>query len=464
MTAPADLPPTLAEAAAALAAKTLSPVELTQSLLDRIDRLNPILHAYVEVTAERALADARAAEAALMAGHRIGPLHGIPIALKDIYDTGGIATTCHSHLLADNVPERDAVSVAKLRAAGTVLLGKLATHEFAFGGPSFDLPFPPARNPWDVERFTGGSSSGSGAAAAAGLALGTMGSDTAGSIRMPAHNCGIAGIKPTYGLVSRRGVAPLAYSLDHAGPMCRTVEDCAMLLQAVAGHDPGDPASAAVAVPDYRAALEGGVKGLRLGLVRHWYDGDDHASPAMKAAMDAAVQQFTDLGAIVEEVTLSPLQDYHACCFTLLLSEALAIHGDDLRSRPDTFGANVRARFTLAALVDGADYVQASRLRRILMAETRAAFASHDALITVGGWDVAPKIADVPEFAVLQRPLITAPFNVTGDPAVTVRCGMADGLPLSLQVATAPFRDDLALRIAHTYERSVPWSQHWPGL
>lgn len=460
----AELPATIAEASRRLAAKDVSPVELTKALLARIERLQPTLHAFVTVTPDRALADAVAAEAALLRGDAIGPLHGIPIGLKDIYDTAGIRTTCHSHRHVDRVPAADAESAARLRSAGTVLLGKLATHEFALGGPSHDLPFPVARNPWDPERFTGGSSSGSGAAVAAGLVLGATGSDTAGSIRTPSHFCGISGIKPTYGLVSRRGVVPLAFSLDHPGPLARTVEDCALLLQAMAGHDPHDPASAAVPVSDYRAALDGGVEGLRLGLVRHFYDGDDDASPAVKTAMAAAVQVFEGLGAVVEEVRLAPLQDYHACCMIILFGEALAIYGDDLRTRPEAFGEILHDRFLLGALIDAADYVQATRLRARLMDQSREVFGRYDALITASGWSAAPRIADVGKWALFQRPMLTAPFNVTGDPAVAVPCGFDGDLPLGLQVVAAPFADATALRVAHAYQTATEWHVRRPQL
>src|SRR5487761_2491011 len=252
--------PTLAEAARLISARKLGPVELTRAMLDRIAALDPKLNAFITVTERQALAAARAAERALAAGRR-GPLLGIPLAYKDIYETAGVRTTAHSRLLADNIPKHDAETVRRLAAAGAVMLGKLATHEFAIGGPGFDLPWPPARNPWDTRRFTGGSSSGSGAAVAAGLALGALGSDTGGSIRLPAAYCGIAGLKPTPGLVSRRGVIPLAPSLDTAGPMAWTAQDCAILLDVLAGHDPADPASVQVPLPGYARAIEASAKG-----------------------------------------------------------------------------------------------------------------------------------------------------------------------------------------------------------
>src|SRR5436309_5174200 len=261
---------TIAEAAKLLQQRELSPVELVDSRLARIEKFDGRLHSFIRVLADSARAEARAAETEIAAGKYRGPLHGIPLGLKDIYETGGVPTTGHSKVMQDHVPKSDAFSVKKLRDAGAVVMGKLATHEFALGGPSFDLPWPPARNPWDTTRFTGGSSSGTGASVAAGLVLGGTGSDTGGSIRGPAAFCGLAGIKPTYGLISRMGILPLAFSLDHAGPLAWTAEDCAIMLQAMAGHDPADPASANRPVRDYRAALQRDVNGLR-----HFYARDN---------------------------------------------------------------------------------------------------------------------------------------------------------------------------------------------
>jgi aspartyl-tRNA(Asn)/glutamyl-tRNA(Gln) amidotransferase subunit A len=299
---------TIAEAGTLIGKRELSPVELTESRLSRIERLDGKFHSFIRVLREPALAAARA-ETEIMAGNRRGPLHGIPIGLKDIYETKGVPTTGHSKVLIDHVPQQDATSVRLLTEAGAIVLGKLATHEFALGGPSFDLPWPPARNPWDTSRFTGGSSSGTGAAVAAGLVLGGTGSDTGGSIRGPAAFCGLAGLKPSYGRISRAGILPLAFSLDHAGPMAWTAEDCAIMLQAMAGYDPGDPASVNRPVPDYRAALSGDVKGLRIGLIRHFYENDNPADEATRQGIGAAIKVFQDLGCSVRELRLSPLAE-----------------------------------------------------------------------------------------------------------------------------------------------------------
>src|SRR5256886_15376200 len=262
---------TIAEAARLIEQRELSPVELVDSRLDRIARLDGSLNSFIRVLADGARADDRAAEGEIAAGKYRGPLHGIPIGLKDIYETAGVATTGHSKVMQDHVPKADAFSVKRLRDAGAVVMGKLATHEFAFGGPSFDLPWPPARNPWDTTRFTGGSSSGTGASVAAGLVLGGTGSDTGGSIRGPPAFCRPARVKPEHGLISRMGILPLAFSLDHAGPLAWTAEDSAIMLQAMAGHDPSDPASANHPIPDYRAALNGGGQWLRLAPLPHFY-------------------------------------------------------------------------------------------------------------------------------------------------------------------------------------------------
>src|SRR4051812_4029318 len=313
---------TIAEAARLIEKRELSPVELCDSRLDRIATFDDRLHSFIRVLSDSARDEAKAAEAEIAAGKYRGPLHGIPIGLKDIYETGGVPTTGHSKVMQDHVPKADAFSVKKLREAGAVVMGKLATHEFALGGPSFDLPWPPARNPWDTNRFTGGSSSGTGASVAAGLVLGGTGSDTGGSIRGPAAYCGLAGIKPTYGLISLMGVLPLAFSLDHAGPLAWTAEDCAIMLQAMAGHDPTDPGSANHPVPDYRAALQGEVRGLRIGLIRHFYERDNEANAATRQAIATAAQTLEGLGCSVRDITLSPLADWAACGVTIMLSEA----------------------------------------------------------------------------------------------------------------------------------------------
>ena len=456
---------TIAEAASLMAAHKLSPVELTRHCLDRIAATENTLHPFIRLTEDRAMADARAAEARIMKGESKGRLDGIPIAHKDIYDTAGIATTAHSKLLQDYVPQKDAVAVASLAAAGTIMLGKLATHEFAMGGPSFDLPWPPPRNPWDTTRFTGGSSSGTGAAVAAGLILGGTGSDTGGSIRNPSALCGIAGIKPTYGLVPRTGIQPLSQSLDHAGPMAWTVEDCAILLQAMAGHDPADPASANHPIPDFCAGLNDGVKGLKIGLVRHFHETDTTITPATQQGIDNAIQVFRSLGAEIVDVTLPPLADFQACGLIILAAEAYAVHEPWLQSRFNDYGELLRMRLAIGVMVDSTDYVQALRRRRELCAMTAAAIQGVDILLTAAQPSEALPIDRIPRWALWDSPSLSIPFNVTGYPAMSVCSGFgAGGLPVAIQLVAKPFEDALLLRTAHAFEAATPWRDKRPVL
>jgi aspartyl-tRNA(Asn)/glutamyl-tRNA(Gln) amidotransferase subunit A len=456
---------TIAEAARLIAAKQLSPVELAQTHLDRIRRLDPSLHAFLLVTEDRALTDARAAEARQMAGTLRGKLDGIPIAHKDIYNTAGIRTTAHSKLLENNVPTRDAFTVAKWAEAGTVLLGKLATHEFAFGGPSFDLPWPPARNPWNTDHFTAGSSSGTGAAVAAGLILGGTGSDTGGSIRGPAALCGIAGIKPTYGLSSRAGILPLAFTLDHAGPMAWTAEDCALLLQGMAGHDPEDPASVDRPVPDFTAELDKGAKGLRIGVVRHFFETDHRASDATRVGIDAAIDFFHKEGAVVRDITLSPAADYHAVGYLIMVTEAFTLHAPWMRERFGDYGELFRDRVALAATVSGPDMVQTARRRRLLCQEMAAAMADLDIIVSASQPGEAPRIADVSKWMNMEKPSFTIPFNVTGFPAISICTGFgAGGLPVAMQLVGKPFAEATLFRAAHAYERAMNWRAQRPAL
>jgi aspartyl-tRNA(Asn)/glutamyl-tRNA(Gln) amidotransferase subunit A len=457
--------PTIAEAAALIAAKKLSPVELTKSCLDRLHATEATLHAFVLPTEDRALADAKAAEAAIMKDGPRGPMHGIPIGLKDIVDTAGIETTCGSKILAGNIPERDAACAAKLASAGTVLMGKLTTHEFADGGPSFDLPKPPAHNPWNPEHFTAGSSSGTGAAVAAGVILCGIGTDTGGSIRGPAALCGISGLKPTYGLVSRAGVAPAAFSLDHIGPMAWTAEDCAIMLQVLAGHDPADPASASQPVPDYRAALTGNLKGVRVGVIRHFHEEDYKVEPAVQAGIDNALAVFGSLGATISDVAVSPMQDWHACGTLISITERAAAYAEWSRTRLGDFSERVQHRLHLGALVSGVDYVQAVRRRRELRCELQAAMRELDVVITAGAPGEAQRLDAIPKLDLFDKPNFTMPFNVTGYPALCVCSGFGPaGLPVSVQIVGKPFQDAMVLRVGDAFEKASSWRSRRPAL
>ncbi|MBV9551635.1 MAG: amidase, partial [Alphaproteobacteria bacterium] len=346
-----------------------------------------------------------------------------------------------------------------------VLMGKLATWEFANGGPSFDLPWPPARNPWDRERLPGGSSSGPGAAVAAGFVAAAIGTDTGGSIRGPAALCGIAGLKPTYGRVSRRGVFPNTFTMDHIGPMTRSAEDIALMLQVIAGFDPADPGSEDLPVPDYAAALDGGVKGLRLGLVEGWHDAPG-AHPDLGPAIAAAVSMLERLGAVVEPLKLSSLRDYTDCKTTISIAELYTIHERDLRSRPQDFGRILRNRILPGALIRAEDYQAALRWRSHLAREQFAALTRVDALITAGARNIAEPAQPDRADALVASPSITMPFSVSGIPAIAIPCGFsrAEGMPLSLQIAAAPFAETTVLRLAHAYQQATDWHRRHPEL
>ncbi|MEE3107298.1 MAG: amidase, partial [Pseudomonadota bacterium] len=352
----------IAALGAAYREHTLSPVEVTEDALQRIAALNDTLNAFNTVTAELALARAKAAEAEFMSGTDLGPMHGIPFGAKDIYDTAGILTSCQSKLRPDVVPDVNAHAVQKLLDGGAVLLGKCATIEFATGGPSEETLFPPARNPWNTAHVPGGSSSGSGAAVAAGMTRMALGSDTGGSIRGPAAYCGTVGIKPTYGRVSRRGVFPLSFTMDHCGPLSWSVADAALSLQVMAGFDPLDPASADEPVADYAAGLDGDVKGLRIGYVANWLAEDKNTHPEIPAAIETALAALRADGAVVENVALSSHEVFHACGRMIILAECYAIHEKDLMERPELYGRPTRERLMAGAFVRGSDYVEALRM------------------------------------------------------------------------------------------------------
>jgi aspartyl-tRNA(Asn)/glutamyl-tRNA(Gln) amidotransferase subunit A len=454
----------IAEVGALIRDRELSPVEYVKSLIERADALNPLLDAYVLATPDVALRQAEKAEEEITAGNHRGPLHGIPFALKDIYDTAGIRTTAHSRQLLDNIPKHDAATVRNLFDAGAVLMGKLATHEFAHGGPTFDLAFPPARNPWNLEYIPGGSSSGSGAAVASGLVPVALGSDTGGSIRSPAGLCGLVGLKPTYGLVSKRGVIANSFTFDHAGPLTWTVEDCAIVLQALAGFDPADPCSVDVPVPHYRSALRTDLKGLRIGHVGHFYEDDTHASPEQKSAMAEALEVLRSLGAIVEDVKLRPLETYYDVKIIIAEAELLSVHHSDFAEKPYDFSSDLRRRILPACVFTALDYMSAMRMRRQLVDEAKPVFEKYDALLTLGNGP-APKLEDHRTVSSWESPKITTAFNVIGGGAVSICNGFTDtGLPLSMQIASRPFEDATALAIAHAYEKATNWRDRRPPI
>lgn len=457
----------IAEAGRLMARGNISASELTNAFLKRIDAVDHKIASYITVTSELAHNAARQADMEMRGGVRRGPMHGIPIALKDIYETAGVLTTGHSHLKKDYVPAIDAETVRRLKESGAVILGKVGTHEFANGAMTPDQPFPPVLNPWNIKYQPGGSSSGSGAAVAAQLCMGAMGSDTGGSIRNPAGYCATAGIKPTYGLVSRCGIFPLAFSLDTAGPLAWTVEDCALMLDVLAGHDPSDQGSAKAPKVDYGAASDRPIKGLRIALARSWHESDTASvSPDMKKGIDEAVRVLKDLGASVDEVVFPDIRDFHICGRVIITTEAHAIHRQDVIATPEKFGYTTRRRFQLGAFISAEQYLSALRFRRQLTLDTRAAMRGYDLIMTANHWG-APETFEEPQpiFHFLGKPSLTMPFNVTGQPALTVCCGFgSDGLPLSFQLAGRAFDEASVFAAGAAYERVTPWRSHRPKL
>ncbi|HYM32625.1 MAG TPA: amidase [Candidatus Cybelea sp.] len=456
----------IADAAKLIRNRKLSSVEYTTNLLQRVERHDATIHAFIKLMPEHALTQARQADAEIAAGRWRGPLHGVPYALKDIIDVEGQPTTAHSKILIDNVAARNAPVEEKLKAAGGVLLGKLSTHEFAIGGPSFDLPWPPARNPWDPKRLPGGSSSGSAAGLAAGFFPAALGTDTGGSVRNPAGFCGITGMKPTYGRVSRRGVVPLAYSMDHVGPMTRTVRDNALLLQIIAGHDPADPASADEPVSDYSAPLALGAKGLKVGVIRHFYAKDLDGGPEQTAIIEGAVNILAEHGAEIREIQLPPLQDLVACGQIMLAAEAFAVHEHWLKERPQDYGARGRERLLAGSALRASDYLQATRWRTKLRDSVAVAFRDVDVAITGTSLDPACLIDDAEALGALYWRQLLMPFNVTGQPALAIPAGFSQGgLPLSVQIVGHPFGEATVYRAAQVYEAATDWTKrHPPGL
>jgi aspartyl-tRNA(Asn)/glutamyl-tRNA(Gln) amidotransferase subunit A len=454
----------IARLASLIAARTVSPVELLDALIQRVEQYDAQTRAFITPTFDLARRQARQAEAEITARRHRGPLHGIPFGLKDIYDTTGILTSAHSRVFIDRIPAEDATATSKLYEAGAVLLGKLATHEMAHAGPSFDLPWPPARNPWHLEHFTGGSSSGSGAAVAAGMVPVALGSDTGGSIRGPASHCGVVGLVPTSGLVSRAGVVTNSYTFDHCGPLARTVEDCALVLQALAGHDAKDAGSLRRPIPDYRQALVGDLRGLRIGVLRHHWEEDVPASADVRAAMDAALDVLRRLGAELQECRVRPLARYFDVKIIIAESEIFSVHQKNLVARPKDFGADFRSRALPSVLFTASDYVQATREHRRMMLEMEPLYGRFDAFVTAGLGE-APRLADYRSVSFWQKPSLLTAWNVTGQPVLALPSGFGrHGLPLGLQIVGRPFGEATILRVGHAYERATEWHTRRPPL
>jgi len=457
-----DLP--IAELSRLLAARKLSPLELMDALIQRVERYDSQTRAFITPTFDLARRQAQVAETEIAAGKHRGPLHGIPFALKDIYDTKGILTSGHSRVFIDRIPAEDATTTSRLYEAGAVLLGKLATHEMAHAGPSFDLPWPPARNPWNLAHFTGGSSSGSGAAVAAGMVPVALGSDTGGSIRGPASLCGIVGLMPTFGLVSRAGVITNSYTFDHCGPLARTVEDCALALEALAGYDPKDAGSLSRPVPRYHRALGEDLRGLRIGVLRHHWEQDIPASEDVRRAMDAALDVLRRLGAELEECRVRPLASYFDVKIIIAESEIFSVHAKNLLARPKDFGADFRSRVLPSVLFTAHDYVQATREHRRMMVEMSPLYARFDAFVTAGMGE-APRLSDYRSVSFWQKPSLLTAWNVTGQPVLALPNGVGGrGLPLGMQILGRPFGEETILSVGHAYERATEWHTRRPNL
>lgn len=437
-------------------------MEVTRECLSRIEQRNPTLNAFITVLAEWAMQEAKTAEAEIILGQWRGPLHGIPIALKDLIDTAGVRTTAASALYKDRIPMRDAEVVRRLREAGAVILGKNNLHEFAYGGSSLVSYFGDVHNPWNVRRIAGGSSGGSAAAVAAGLAYAAIGTDTAGSIREPAALCGCVGLKPTYGRVSSRGVIPLSLWLDHVGPLAATVEDAAIVLQAIAGYDAGDITAADVPVADYVSAMRESVKALRVGVPRGYFF--DDLDPEVASAMEHALRGISTLVAEIKEVQLDVPTDR-----TLQAAESYAYHAENVAKSSELYQPETLRRIRSGEKISAAEYIQRHRELEEARRRIGEVFADVDVLVTPTMPIPAPAIADLKANPAALRPAElkllrnTRPFNVWGLPAISVPCGFTqNGLPIGLQIAGPHWREDLVLQLAHAYEQATAWHKRRP--
>lgn len=461
-----------ARLAALVKERQVSPVELVQIYLERIDRFDARLRAYITVLPEAALEAARKAEAAVMRGEARGALHGVPCAVKDQFETAGVRTTLGSRILETHVPGETATVISRLDQAGAILLGKLNLTEFALGGTQ-RFPFGQPRNPWNVEHEPGGSSSGSGIAVAAALCAASLGEDTGGSVRTPASWCGVVGLRPTWGRVSRHGSFPLSWSMDTAGPLTRTVEDAALLLRVLAGYDPRDPLTSRRPVPDYSAALKDGVRGLRVAILRELTFGTE-TDAEVREAVAAAARRLEGLGAVLEEISLPLLSLAGAIFMALADSDGAGLHQRWLRARPTDYDQGTRRRLLAASLIPAATYHQAARARALLRARVRDALGRYDLLLCPTAHQAAPPLAtgraaittreEVAGRFFTRRSYVT-PAALAGTPAIALPCGFTRaGLPLSLQLLGRPFDEVTLLRAAYAYERDTGWSQRRPLL
>ncbi len=461
---------TISTVAKAIANKELSPVEVVRACLERIEAYDKRINAFITVLPEQALKSARRAEKEILRGRYIGPLHGIPFAAKDLFFVKGIRNTCGSKILTDFVPKYDAAVIERLSAAGAILLGKLNMHEFANGPTSVNPHYGPVHNPWDPRRISGGSSGGSAAALAASFALLTVGSDTGGSIRIPSALCGCTGLKPTYGRISRYGAYPLAWSLDHPGPMAKTAADLALTMNVLAGHDHRDPVTSLAPVPDYVRALRGGLGRIRVGVPMGFYF--DHLAPEVRANVKRAIDDLEQLGANVQSIFIPRLKEAAIATSVIIFAEMTAALEKWHITRSADLGDDVRARLNQGAAIPAALYLKAQRFRRMIQEDFAAAFRKVDVIVTPQLPVTAPLIGErTVSFGKMTEPVpsaltrLTRIYNLIGIPCLSVCCGFSSsGMPIGLQIASKPFSEDMVLKVAHVYEVHTPWKNRRPSL
>ena len=449
--------------------KEVSPVEVIDAHIARIEALEPRLNSFITFVPERAREEASKAEKEIVAGRYRGPLHGIPLGLKDLYYVKGLPNTGGTKLFEDFIPDFDSTVAEKLSAAGTILLGKLNMHPLAYGPTGENEEYGPMHNPWNTERITGGSSGGSGSSAAAGQCTLTMGSDTGGSIRIPSALCGLAGLKPTYGRASRHGLTVLAWSQDHPGPLVRSVEDCALVMNATAGYDPNDPTSVDLPVPDYTKALAGNIRGLRIGVPREYFEVPIDGS--VKDTVLKGIRKLEELGATVSEVSWPMYHQAAPIANTIQMAEATAYHQKLIKEKGPRIWHPVRLRLEAGFFISAVDYVQAERARALFTRQSLELMKKVDLLagptVPVVAFKIGTNEMKIGDKTIKAIPLLTQytrPFNINGFPAISIPCGFCDGLPVGLQLAGRPFEEETVLRAAHAYEEATDWHLQRPPV
>ena len=458
------------EAADLISAHKVKPSELVEAHIERINATDDKLNSFVTILSESALHSSFIAEKEIMNGNYRGPIHGIPIGLKDLYDTAGTITTVGSKIYRERLPQEDATVVSRLKEAGAIVVGKLQMHEFALGATSINPHDGPARNPWDTERITGGSSGGSASSVAAGQCMASLGTDTGGSIRIPSALCGIVGLKPTFGRVSRKGVFPLSWTMDTVGPMTRTVEDAALMLNAMVSFDPSDPGSSPHETEDFTSKLGLGIKGLTIGVPQEYFY--ETTSPEVKEALNSAEKVFESLGAKVIPISIPVLEHSLAISGTIMLTEAASVHERNLKDRPFDIGDDVRLRLTQGSLYSAVDYLKAQRGRHEFNNQIDKAMETVDILLAPTVGIGAPKIDDktvvlngVEYPALALMPRLTRPHNICGLPTISIPCGFtSSGLPIGMQLAGRAFEDSVVIQTANAYENATDWTKQSPVI